>query len=102
MIGIADNGMADVLEGQLIDSLETLIITCDVQRIPANASSNKPGIRPFTSVDVTDKTNDCFIESRISEYKFFIGNVTGSTDTNPVSVVISDPENLKHGIIITD
>lgn len=102
MIGIADDGMVDVLEGQLIDSLETLIITYDVQRIPASASSNKLGIRPFTSVDVTGKTDDCFIESRIGEYKFFVGNVTGSTDANPVSVVISDPENLKHGIIITD
>lgn len=102
MMGISEDDMVDVLADQLMENLETLITTYNVHRIPENASVNKLGIRPFSDINVTGKTEDCFIESRINEYKFFVGNVTGSTNANPVSVVISDPENLKHGLVITD
>jgi hypothetical protein len=102
LIGIADNDMVEVLSQQRIESLETLIITYQVQSVPVNVAVNKFGLRPFTDVDVTGRTEDYFIETRIAEYPYFLGKISGSTDANPVSVTITDTENLQHGLIITD
>ena len=102
VIGIADNDMVEILEDQRIESLITLIVTYQVTTIPKNVSVGKLGIRPFSEIDVTGKTDDLYIETRIAEYPFFMGNVKGSTEENPVSVIITDTENLQRGIKITD